>query len=157
MLLKPNFIIMRVQLDDATCGPVAVANVLRALGRDVTELDVIPHCGMTEKDGVAQYGLMQAVERLGHGFEELSLPYADAYEVLRGHLETGGAAVLSTEKGEHWIAAVGILGPRTLVYDGQPSRRRRGESGLLVLTREQLRREWSSGRTRYALLVKQRA
>lgn len=148
---------MRIQVDPHLCGPISVTNALRALGRNVTERDVAPHCGVTEKHGTTQHGLMQAVERLGHPFEELSLPFVDAYDVLRGHLEAGGSAVLSCERERHWEAAVGVLGPRTLVYDGQESRRRHGFSGLLVLTRDQLRREWSSGRTRYAILISPRA
>lgn len=148
---------MRVQVEPHLCGPVALANALRALGRSVTEKDITPHCGVTEQDGTTQHGLMQACERLGHRYEELSLPFVDAYEVLRGHLESGGSAVLSCERGQHWEAAVGVLGPRTLVYDGQPARRRGGLSGLLVLTRDQLRREWSSGSTRYAVMISPRA
>lgn len=144
---------MILQSDAFRCGPIACSNAIYAItGKRTAPKAIARHAGTTPEDGTTHWGLMQAVSRLGFKHEELSAAFPVAVEALREWLEGGGSAVLLTESGNHWEAAVGVLGKRILVFNSTPPS---GWSGLMSLSKAQLRHYWTSGGTdgRYGLLI----
>jgi hypothetical protein len=154
---------VKIQRDGYSCAAAVGANLIRAVtGRRVRVAEVAKHAGVTPQHGASEHGLKQALERFGLAHAELIAPFPEAYEILRAHLEGGNPAALLVEVGDHWTAALGVLGARTVVLDGQPSARRGDESGLQLYAKDQLRRHWTAqpsrdggvGRARFALLVR---
>lgn len=145
---------MKLQRDSYSCGAVALVNALGAMGRRVSERDARKYSGTTEK-GVTQHGLLQAIEAFGFVHETMEAAFDEAYEKLHAHLAAGSAAILETEDSNHWEAAVGVLGARIVVLDGQRAVNSRAQAGVLVLSPRQLRSYWTpAGPTgRYGILI----
>lgn len=146
---------MRFQSGSGFCGPAAVANVLRALGIKATEAQVAQHTGTTAGLGTTENGLKQGIERFGCSHEELNeRKYATAENRLLEHLKNGPALLLA-ESGDHWVAVIGTLADRVVIFDSQLYAFNRKENGVhLIQTGNQLRRYWLpfEGK-RYAILV----
>lgn len=140
---------VRQQADTYSCGVVAVQNALEAVGRRISEKEIRRHSGTTPEHGTTHLGLQNALERLGHEYEEVFTSFDAAYAKLHAHLQKGGAACISTQKDQHWEAAIGVLGQRVVIYGGQDIHT------LLVLTKRQLRDHWtpSARKGRYGILV----
>lgn len=146
---------MRFQSGPGYCGPAAVVNALRCFGIRAKEAPVATHAGCTAKDGSTEHGLRQALERYGcaHGTID-EKRYAAAEDLLVAHLKTG-PAILLVEGGEHWVCAIGTLGPRVICFDAQNYKWNKAENGVHVHeTGAALRRYWDAfNGKRYAILV----
>lgn len=141
---------MRRQTDTYSCGPLAACNAVEACsGRRLPLKAFRRACGTTRAAGTPETGLIAGLAAYGYGVVAVQGAFTGAYAALHAHLRGGGAAVLATEAGAHWEAAIGVVGARVLVWDSQP-----GVQALHVLAVPALRRYWApSGRGRYALLV----
>lgn len=149
---------MRLQRDAYSCGAIALVNALGAMGKRVSERDARKYSGTTEK-GVTQHGLLQAIEAFGFHHSTVEAAFDEAYGRVHAHLAAGSTAILETEDSNHWEAAVGVLGSRVVVLDGQRSANSRAQAGVLVLSPRQLRSYWTpAGATgRYGILISVRA
>ena len=110
---------MRMQNSQATCGPTALQNALFALGirRSQEELEVA--CKTTATMGTSTAKLLKAVGQIEGcvpvRFNERRRDVA--LLKLRCAVMDGRPVILSWQTGTHWVAAVGMLGPRFLVAD----------------------------------------
>ena len=130
-------------------------NALRALGLKVREEQAAQYAGTTPGLGTGEFGIRQALDRFGCKTTELSeRKYAKAEEALFNHLKHGPSIILA-EGGDHWIAVIGTLGDRIIIFDSQNRAFNRKENGVHVLERgEQLRRFWLPFENkRYAILI----
>jgi ABC-type bacteriocin/lantibiotic exporter with double-glycine peptidase domain len=131
-----------------------VQNALRALGHKVREDHIAQYAGTTHQ-GTNEFGLMAALTKLEYSFTILNeRKYSVAEGTLFTHLKTSSAIILA-EAGDHWVAGIGTLGDRVVVFDSQMGVANRKENGVHVLQRgEQLRRWWlpCEGK-RYAILI----
>ncbi len=135
------------------CGATAVVNALAALGIHVKADNVRVDAGTTRL-GATEHGLFQAIERAGAVFEGIDLPLKYAYPMLHRHLTRGGSGVILVEGGEHWVAAIGVLGDRIIFFDSENIKANRKVNGLHVVSRENLRRFWPPyDKKRYAILI----
>ena len=144
---------MRFQPDGYSCGPVAAMNVIQAMtGRRPHRATFLKDSGTSKTNGTTHFGLQQAIERAGFKPVEIAGAFDTAYETLQDCLAKGWGAVLLTERGNHWIAAVGRLGERVAVFDSFPHS---GHPGVHVYSRTQLRRVWTpcGPGGRYAIAV----
>jgi ABC-type bacteriocin/lantibiotic exporter with double-glycine peptidase domain len=107
--------------------------------------------GTTPKNGTNDAGLISAIKTVGIDVKELLCSYGHARRALLQHLRRGGSAILLTESGAHWEAAIGSIGSRVLVFDSDTR-------GLVVLGAEDLKKRWTSWgrRGRYCLLLSPR-
>jgi hypothetical protein len=142
---------VRIQPNTYACGPTALSNCLYALtGKRYSIKGIGKHAGTTPKDGTTQYGLLQAIERLGFGHSELSAGFGHAYQGLRDWMLGGGVALISTEAADHWESVIASVGQRLLIFDPWPKGR-----GLRSLSKTQMKDHWSAGGDgRYAILIK---
>lgn len=147
---------MRFQTKSYSCGPNAVNNALRAIGQQVSEALLIKYGGTTSANGTGVNGLKHCLEQLECQFTEVrERKYSVAEKLLLSHLQAGKSAVLLTEEGDHYEAAIGTLGNRVIIFDGQRYRGNIQECGVhVVQTGRALRRYWTSFEEhRWALLI----
>lgn len=146
---------MKIQRDDFSCGVNALINALGAMGKHISESEARKNSGTTSRDGVTQFGILQVIDRIGFNHKIIEAPFKEAHKYLIEHLETGNSAVILTENSNHWEAAIGVLGKRIIVFDGQKSANTKKEAGVFVLSVRQLQFYWKSeNNLRYAILIK---
>lgn len=145
---------MQYQKHVGWCGPAAVVNALAPHGLVVTQKWVAANAGTTVKEGT-DHGLLQALERAGAVVAPLSAGFEDAYTQLWSHLRHGGTAVVLTEAGDHWEAAIGVNGPRIVFFNSDRALVNRRAGGVWHLDRGGLKARWLpyAQRRRYAILV----
>ncbi len=151
---------MRLQRAPFLCGPLAVLNAARALGVHLTEREIRLHTGTTKKDGTNQYGILSALEKLGFTFQEVKAHDKDiAFNNLYGFLKSGFACILSVEDGQHWAAAIGVIGQRIVTFDSWASAANKSECGVDVVDSKQLLRWWTpdAAGERYCIAFKKGA
>lgn len=109
---------MRLQSSPNGCGPAAVANALRALGREMTEervekkIKAIADTG----DPAVQTGTIEA--QIAKALAAFRVPATQlqlhhpivALMALRGFLWTGHPVLLAVDNDEHWVVATGVRG-----------------------------------------------
>jgi hypothetical protein len=89
-----------------------------ALGRELSPAACGKLAGTNATRGTTIRGMTEAVIALGYA--PVTLHTGDQNEArsrLFAHLHQGHPLVLSVDDDSHWVAAVGLLGPRVLVAD----------------------------------------
>lgn len=137
---------MRFQSGPGKCGSTAIVNALRCYGERVREDVVARHAGTDVRFGTQPGGIDQCLERLGYKTEHIvERSYAEAEKQLLSYLRRGVPVILLVESGEHWTVAVGGLGSKVIVFDGQNYAWNKAENGVHVIeTGKNLRRYWDA-------------
>jgi predicted double-glycine peptidase len=112
-----------LQSDKYSCGALAIVNALRALGCRMPVAAVAKLAGTSPVYGTTISGVKRALRALEYRAVGLSIAESapTALSALRGHLGAGHPVILSWDRGEHWVAAVGVLGTRVAVADSADS------------------------------------
>ena len=128
---------MKMQRDKFSCGTFAVLNALAAVGKRATEKRVRVDAGTTRAHGTTDHGIRQALDR--QGFTGSNLPTsADAFwSELTVAMTAGDPCILLVDDAEHWVAVIGKIGQRVLVFDSDGDRQ---EHGIHVFTQRGLMR-----------------
>lgn len=135
---------MRYQSTDHFCGPAAVANALKSLGRNITEQQVEAAVAKSQRkgepksvEGTTQGQIKRALEVLKCGYQEFSLAHTEAaWGTLRSYMMDGHPVLLCVDDNEHWVSGIGVLGPRVLVVDGTDSEL------VLSYNKEEMLKRW---------------
>lgn len=135
---------MRMQDSQANCGPFALRNALQALGIVRTAGELESACRTTATDGTTVRNILRAAQKIEGCFPVLVKEKRRdvAMLKLRASLDYGRPVVLSwnsEEPGDHYVAAVGLIGTRYLVADSADNEL------ILSLTAEQLEERWRGG------------
>lgn len=113
---------MRMQDCEANCGPYALKNALAALGIERTAGEMEAACKTSATKGTPLRNIFRAAEQI-EGCTPMRIREKRrdvAMLKLRSALLDGHAVVISwctNEPGDHWVAAVGLLGGRYLIAD----------------------------------------
>lgn len=137
---------MRYQSTDHFCGPAAVANALKALGRNVTEQQVETAVAKAHRkgepksvEGTSHLQIKKALEVMKYNYAEFSLAHSEAaWRTLRSYLIDGYPTLLAVDDNEHWVSAIGVLGQFILVADGADSEL------VLSYDKERLLQRWGA-------------
>lgn len=124
---------MRIQDDDYTCGPCAIVNALEAVGRRISE-DEAEELAGTTGDGTDEKDIAGALSRLGYDAERL--PHAsndELYAGVQGALREGDSVLLYSNSRQHWMAAIGTIGDRVVVFDSDNTDDNEARSGVRVV------------------------
>jgi ABC-type bacteriocin/lantibiotic exporter with double-glycine peptidase domain len=114
---------MKLQTHPNACGPACVANVLRAMGRNVTEESVTRKLENQEAIyGTSEGRIFLALDKLKLNYSTLRLDAdtggeAAAFDQLLCALSRGRPVILCVDRLAHWAGAVGRLGERILLVD----------------------------------------
>lgn len=146
---------MELQQRLFSCGPSAVRAALYVLGHNVTEASLRKWAGTTP-DGTDESGMMRAIKHYGHTTKEYQEESRKrAWGWLKQTLGRGRPVLLCVDGWDHWIAAVGRLGGRVIIFDpdSNPARRKK-YSGLAVYNEQELGYRWGNlneetGRSNY--------
>lgn len=124
----------------ASCGTTALSNAIAALGWTQLPPDaVFELTGCTEVRGTMAAGIKRAATKLQLRVGVVSdNDGLKAWYALRGRLAAGHAAVLVVDDGEHWVAAIGMLGDRVVLVDSAASVRK----FVSTCDRDELLRAW---------------
>ena len=134
---------MRYQSTPFNCGPAALQNALKVMGKHITQSRLAELAGTTEAEGTDEEGLKRAALATGVGVDEISCAEPRvAFARVYGALLVGRPVLLCVDRWSHWVTAIGVAGTRVLVAEpgGYPYAVR--ENGLLVLERDRLLRRW---------------
>lgn len=127
-------------------------NCARATGKHISAKWARTNAGTTKEHGTQEGGLKQAIERLGRTPEDL--PKVGLWEALCRALDAGEPAILLVDETEHWIAAVGRIGKRVIVFDSTREPANKQEHGVQVVTKGQLLKRM--GATKYGVSLRKR-
>lgn len=135
------------------CGPASCLNALRALGIWETE-DRLRNLTNATTAGVEGPVLVSALRECGLKADDYDGDNGKvSWAWLHGSLLFGKAAILCVDKWDHWVAAIGVLSDKVILFDSnknsQPNRR---ENGVHHLGRNALLRRWvanEDGRKHY--------
>ncbi len=132
---------MRLQDSQANCGPAALSNALSAIGVVRTQEECASLAKTSATEGTSTKKLLAAIRAVGREpvvINEKRPVVAMLY--LGALLAEGRSAVLCVDDSSHWVAAIGLLGPRVLVADS-------ADSELVVsITRSELAEWWMDER-----------
>ena len=132
---------MRLQDNQANCGPAAMKNALQALGIERTLPELEAACKTSATNGTPTNNIIRAAKKI-EGCKPIKILETRAGVALiqlRFALQSGRPVLLSwcsSTPGDHWVAAVGLLGERYLVADAADSEL------VLSLTVEELEGKW---------------
>jgi ABC-type bacteriocin/lantibiotic exporter with double-glycine peptidase domain len=146
---------MKIQKDIHSCGVMAVLNATKALGLNITEAQVRAHTATVE-DGTTEFGIKNALERLGLFHEDLVSVKGEEFLNVWAKVSDGAAVILSVEDYRHWVTVIGTIGDnRVLVFDPWNSKANQAESGVQVCNERQLKRWWKSSKGEfYGIIVR---
>lgn len=138
---------MKIQRRSWDCGPICIINALKAIGVNVTEKQVHAYSGTTKKDGTNQFGILSALAGLNVPAKEYFLDPEEENnrifnDFLQENLMAGHPIIIDFYNGAHWVALVGTIGDRVIVWDSDFSKKNKKENGSYALTEEQLFKRW---------------
>lgn len=146
---------MIFQRDKFSCGPSALANAMAAVGIRMSEKKLTKMAGCTPV-GTTSFGLQQVLTQLEMPYSLIDeITYSIAESQLYLHLRGGGSAALCVEQDDHWVACIGALKTRYIIFDSKNTKKNKAINGIHVLTPKQLRRFWTPchDNKRFAILV----
>lgn len=146
---------MKLQERGYSCGPAALRAALYVLGHNLTEAALRRRAGTTT-DGTDEKGIIRAVTYYGHSHREHnSESMKRSWAWLKNNISRGKPVLICSDDWSHWIAVVGKLGSRLLVFDPDSSSgRRKKYSGLEIYNEQDLGSRWrhldeETGRSSY--------
>lgn len=111
-----------MQDSQANCGPFALKNALTAIGIDRSAEELEKACGTTATNGTPTKGIIRAASKIEGCIPVLLREKRTDIALMRlaEALRRGRPVVISwctDTPGDHWVAAVGVLGDRYLIAD----------------------------------------
>lgn len=138
---------MLLQSGLSDCGAVAISNALQAIGLASTP-EAVRELAGTSGDGTGAAGLKTAARKLGAVVSLVSTRDPRlALDALHGALHVGASVVPCFDQGGHWVAAIGHLGRRVLVFDSAMVKR----PMVTAFEDEALLEAWRFKRVYYAI------
>lgn len=146
---------MLLQPDTWSCGAYAIVNACLALGHDHTAevAQIKQWAGTTRAAGTDEKGIANALRQLGYAVQELrDQPLDELLASIRAALDRGSPTILCVDGVDHWIAVIGSIHDRLVVFDSQRDVMNDGAaSGVLVYDGAQFKKRL--GGSRYGLVV----
>lgn len=115
-----------MQDSQANCGPFALKNALFAIGIERSAEELEKACGTSATNGTPTKGILKAAAKIEGCMPVLLREKRTDIALMRlaEALRRGRPVVISwttDAPGDHWVAAVGVLGERYLVADSGDS------------------------------------
>lgn len=148
---------MKFQKDDYSCGVFAVLNGARAMGVRLSERAIRAHTATKKDEGTSNYGILNALERLGFEGRDFLLPQEDAYQKVHDSVASGSSVLLCVEEENHWVAVVGTCGKKVVTFDSWKSKANQAEAGVDVWDKRSLKYWWTPAGGKFYGIVMGRA
>lgn len=151
------FITVRYQEKPYSCGPSALLNACRVLGKKVSERKLRPLAECSEENGTNEVGLISAARNLGYtATTHSSADQKAAWAFVRSNILDGKPVLLCIDNWGHWVTAVGIIGDQILVIDPANTKKNSDENGIHPMNRRALFKRWkcpSESEPLYAIAI----
>lgn len=114
---------MRFQSTQASCGPAALRNALRARGVTRSEDELAQLCGFSPATGTPVRGMLRALALIAVDHPDITPAQLKesrpdiALLKLRDAHSHGLVVILCVDSDEHWVVSFGSLGDRIHVAD----------------------------------------
>jgi len=131
-----------------SCGAAVVRNALRVFGIRVSEHDIWPVANTSKSYGTSEKGIITALRYWGctvvdHHFDDKT----EAWDWLHETLQEGRVVILAAENWEHWVLAIGSLGPNgVVVFDSSNFKNNVYENCTHILNKKKLMHKWYNDR-----------
>ena len=134
---------MRYQEFGWSCGPSALVNAARTLGKRVSEKRARSLSSCTEEAGADEVGLIAAARSLGlTATSHHSAEGSAAWAFVRANVLDGHPCLICVDSWGHWVTVVGIVGDRVILVDPANTKKNMGENGVHSLSRTDLYKRW---------------
>lgn len=139
---------MKRQKSPWSCGAAVVRNALRVFSIRVSETEVRKCAGTSKKMGTNEQGIISAIRNWGfkateHRFDSK----AEAWDWLHQTLQEGHPVILAVENWEHWVTAIGSLGPTGVaVFDPANWKYNVDENSIHIWNKKTLLFKWWNDR-----------
>lgn len=95
--------------------------------------------------GTSEDGVVRALTYWGYAGVAFTTHKAkEAWETLHTSVASGAPVVLCVDKDQHWVAAIGAIGDRVLVFDSARNEKNLREAGVAIYTRTNFSRRWKN-------------
>lgn len=127
------------------CGPASVQNALLALGTKVSQDRLAYIMGTTEADGTDEDGIKRGILFMDRDVDEFATDHdMAAYGWVWNNAMLGRPTVLCADQWGHWIAVIGLLGKRLVLFDPARYRHNTDRLGTFTLPKDRLLRRWKA-------------
>lgn len=134
---------MRYQEFSWSCGPAALVNAARVLGKRISEKRARSLASATEADGADEDDLIAAARALGlTATEHHSADQAAAWAFVRSNVLEGRPCMICVDSWGHWVTVIAIVGDRVILADSANTKKNMTENGIEPLTRPSLLGRW---------------
>lgn len=134
---------MRFQQLSWSCGPAAVVNAARAVGKRIAESRVRKLSGTTKRDGTDEHGLITGIRGAGlTATPHWSTIDTTAWAFVRSNVLDGRPCLLCIDNWGHWVTAIGLVGDHVLIADPTSATINQNENGIHSFARRQLIKRW---------------
>ena len=132
----------------ANCGPASLSNALAAMGITRSQKECEALCKTSATEGTSIRGLLTGIKAVGRTPTVLNERRFDvAHTFLRHYLGNGRAAILAVDTSEHWVAAIGLLGPHVLIADPADN------EFILTYAADHLKVRWIANNRYYGVIL----
>lgn len=130
---------MKLQDDGYSCGPYAVYNALKALGRDSLDVEEIANAAGTDpKAGTDERGIKAALGAYGYTTTTLQGPGRDTFWEQLTKALTKDPVILVVDDNDHWVTLIGKLGDRVICADPENTKANKRENGVETYSKAEL-------------------
>ena len=146
--MVPTIYLVKRQKKRWACGAAVVRNVFRVFGLRVAEHEIRGCAGSSQAFGTSESGILDALRAWGFRPLEHSFDCRQkALEWLHETLAAGQPVILAVENWEHWVLAMGSLGPSGIaIFDSSNFKVNVYENGAHVWPTKKLMHMWWNDR-----------
>jgi hypothetical protein len=125
-----------------------MSNALAAMGIARSQDECAALCKTTGTEGTPPKRLLAAIRVVGREPIRIQEKRAEVAILFLSHwLTQGRSAILCVDNDTHWVAAIGLLGDRTLVADPADNEL------VITLSRQQLADRWGGDGSCYGVVL----
>ena len=134
---------VRYQELEWSCGPSAIVNAARALGKRIAERRVRKLAGCKRDEGTDDWQMLDAIRALELVAEPLlTEDRTAAWALIRSSVLAGRPVVICIDNWQHWTTVIGVVGDRVLLVDPTFAKGNQQENGVHSLNKTELLRRW---------------
>lgn len=142
---------MLIQHDNWRCGPHAIVNACLALGHDHSLDEVTRLARTTRQRGTDERGVLTALAAMEYTALPMTARGPELWSHVRAAIDSGHAVILCVDSEDHWVAVIGKIGQRIVVFDSERTIANTETSGVHVCDEQEFTTRL--GTSRYAIRV----
>lgn len=139
---------MKRGIDASSCGPLAAIKALKCYGVRCNPQKMAELCGTTKK-GTDDWQLQEGIVSFPAIFGILGFNTSE-WEIQNGNLAFGRLlqalekrpVLLCMDYSEHWVAAIGKLGKKVIIFDPDDNPLNRNKDRTRIMARAALLKRW---------------